>query len=476
MQFFDWLTLILAVLISGAGAAHALLNKRDPRAALGWIVVCLLFPPVGAFLYFLFGINRVRTQARKLSPMHPADLKSGITDTEQILSSWNSSSEINAAFAPVSRLSASVSKRPLLPGNQVRVLANGEQVFPAMLDAIKQASHKVYLSTYIFETNRTGKEFIQELALARKRGVDVRVLLDGIGELYSFPRVSWLLQKESIPVGKFLPPKLFPPSVHINLRNHRKLLVVDGQRGFTGGINIGDRHLVDLDKPGRVQDLHFMFSGPIVLEMEQVFLADWGVSTGEYESALSNVSSKIGQSQCRVLVDGPDEDLDKLAMVLVGAVSAARARIKIMTPYFLPSRELIGALQAASLRGVEVTIILPEKNNLPYVKWASNNMLWELLKEDVRIFFQPPPFNHSKLFLIDDFYTLVGSANLDPRSLRLNFEVAVEVFDPELAAKLDVHFQTILSRSRQTSLSEMDGRSLPVRLRDSVCWLFMPYL
>jgi cardiolipin synthase len=168
--------------------------------------------------------------------------------------------------------------------------------------------------------------------------------------------------------------------------------------------------------------------------------------------------------------------MDKLATILVGAVSLARRRIIIMTPYFLPSRELIAALQTAALRSLEVSIILPAKNNLPFVHWASTNMLWELLHRGVRIFFQPPPFVHTKLFIIDDDYAHIGSANIDPRSLRLNFELAVEVYDNLFVKELSAHVEKSLKQSREIFLEDVDNRSLPVRVRDAAAWLFSPYL
>jgi cardiolipin synthase len=281
-----------------------------------------------------------------------------------------------------------------------------------------------------------------------------------------------------VPVARFLAPKLLPPSLSINLRNHRKIMISDGLVGYTGGMNIGDRYLADdPSKGGRVEDIHFRVTGPVVAQMEQVFLADWRFCTGvELPQRGSPDADGSGGAFCRTIIDGPNEDLDKLAMILVGAVAAARHRLLITTPYFLPSRELIGALQAAALRGVDVRILLPWKNNLPFVKWASDNILWELLQRGVRVFYRPPPFVHSKVFLVDDFYSIVGSANIDPRSLRLNFEMVLEVFDRTLNADLANRFEQAASKSRETTLAQMDGRSLPVRMRDALCWLFSPYL
>lgn len=161
---------------------------------------------------------------------------------------------------------------------------------------------------------------------------------------------------------------------------------------------------------------------------------------------------------------------------MFGAVAMARRKVSIMTPYFLPFREFIAALQNAALRNVEVNILLPAKNNLPFVQWATTKMLWQLLRRGVRIFYQPPPFVHSKLFIVDDQYAQIGSANIDPRSLRLNFELAVEVFGKPVSEILSPHFYESLAKSREITFEEIEARSIPVRIRDATAWLFSPYL
>jgi cardiolipin synthase A/B len=478
MQFLNIAFLVLLALLSWWAALHALLFKRDPRAALGWIAVSLVFPLFGPMLYYLFGINRVRTRGRELGRGLTVNLRIGFERAETHLEEIIPPSEVPEQYQPIARLSDAVTNRPLLPGNRVEPLQNGEETFPAMIEAIEAARLRVYLTTYILETNRTGKRIIESLARAVERGVDVRVIIDGVGEFYSWPRAGRLLRKANVPLAIFLPPRLIPPSLHINLRNHRKLLIVDGRIGFTGGMNLGDRHLAaDLNNPSRVEDLHFRIHGPVVAQMEQVFLADWSFCAGSSSPAIEeNIELHPGAALCRTLVDGPNEDMDRLAMILVGSVSMARKRVFLMTPYFLPSRELIGALQSAALRGVDVRVVLPWKNNLPYIKWAGENMLWELLQYNVRVYYQPPPFVHTKLFLVDDFYSVIGSANIDPRSLRLNFEMSLEIFDQAINADLTERFMSAVSISRERTLEEVDGRSLPVRFRDSLCWLFTPYL
>ena len=488
-------------LIAALAAGHALLTKREPRAALGWIGLVLVFPVAGPVLYYLFGINRIRTRARSLSRGRllgerpdtlVIDPETGTVETADAITPGDVHRDVPDLYRELARTSAAVTGRPLWPDTRIEPLHDGEGAFPPMIEAIDGARERVVLATYIFETgddNESGRAFLDALERAAERGVDVKVLVDGVGELYSRPWATKLLLQRGVPARRFLPPRLLPPTLHLNLRNHRKILVADGRVAFTGGINLGDRHLAaDRSNPHRVTDVHFRLAGGIAAELERVFLDDWTLAGGDRpepppEPLASAASSSPADGEergspclARLIPDGPNEDLDKLVTILVGAVSAARREVLVVTPYFLPSSELVAAFQAAALRGVEVTVVLPEKNNLPVVHWATRNMLWQLLQRGVRVLYQPPPFAHSKLFVVDGHYALVGSANLDPRSLRLNFELGVEVFSEELAGRLGRHVERLIAASAPVTLAELDRRSLPVRLRDAFCWLFQPYL
>lgn len=475
------LDLVLWGILTGAAflsAGHALLHKRDPRAALGWIMVCIALPGFGMILYWLMGVNRIRTRARDWQAQGQ-----GIPWIAPAFCEWSADLVETLPFrsknfVSLLNLSDRVTRRPLLPGNRITTLHNGEEAYPAMLAAIGQARERVFLSTYIFDSNRTGRQFVEALAAAAARGVEVCVLVDALGERYSFPPARRLLRKKKVKVARFLPPSLFGRGIYFNLRNHRKLLVVDGSVGFTGGMNIGDRHLAaDVDNPRRVVDIHFRIEGPTVGHLEEAFLEDWQFATGE-----SIVSSRLleaayqGESFCRGISAGPNEDFEKLRWLILGAINCARRTLRIMTPYFIPERPILYALNTAALRGVDVEIILPEKNNLPYVAWATRAYLWELLCYGIRIHYQPAPFAHSKLLVMDDLYVLIGSANLDTRSLRLNFEFDLEVYDRQLAGQLTEHFLSVRSRSREITLEEVDGRPLPEKLRDGLFKLFSPYL
>lgn len=476
-----WSSLLLALWLAiGIGAAgHALLTRHDPRAAWGWIAVCWLFPFAGPALYFLFGIDRVGTRARRLGmearaggmfgAEHAQDLRNFPDQSAQAIPMW---------LEEVARTADRLTRLPLLGGNRLKVLHNGDEAYPRMLEAIAQAQHSIALATYIFDNDEVGRRFVDALAQARDRGVDVRVLIDGFGQHYSLLPITRRLRRAGIATAVFNGARLLPPSLHLNLRNHRKLLLVDGNIGFTGGMNIGRRHLTrDASVRDPAADLHFEVQGPVLAQLAAVFAEDWRLSGGGIWQAPATEAPAIdGGAACRTIVDGPNEDFDQLAIVLQAAISAARREVMVMTPYFLPPTAMRAELQAAALRGVRVDVILPARNNLPFVQWASRHMLADLLRYGVHIHEQPAPFNHSKLFIVDGVYAQIGSANLDARSLRLNFELAVEVYERAFAQTLGAHCTAVRARSREITLDELQQRSLPVRLRDALCWLFSPYL
>jgi cardiolipin synthase len=344
-----------------------------------------------------------------------------------------------------------------------------------MIGAIDAARDYVFFSTYIFDGGPLGRRFAAALTAAAERGADVRVLLDGVGEWYSWPRAGKLFKGSRVRFARFLPPRLWPPTIRVNLRNHRKILAVDGHVAFTGGINVRDRYLDGLAHE-QIVDTHFRLAGPVVTQIETIYLRDWQFATNDSSGVQRRPPHPSGGALCRAVADGPDSTLDRLMTLITGAIGSARQRVAIMTPYFVPPRELIAPLQAAALAGVDVAVILPARNNLPYVHRAARHMLWELLQRGVHVYYQPPPFVHSKLFYADDYYAQIGSANFDARSLRLNFELNVEVYDRHTVTELSRHFETIRATSTEVTLAEVDNRPIHTKAIDGMAWLFSPYL
>lgn len=473
---------LLYLLSSGWAAGHALLYKRDSRSGLCWCFLAFMLPFLGPLAYALLGINRIKTRTQKLGSGSFPEIKNHTNSTQELLAKV-----LTPDQQSFSRAGETLTGRPLTYSWQITPYFSGQTCYDAMLERIRGAKHTICLSSFIFAADKIGKTFITSLIDAHQRGVSVQVLIDGVGALYSFSQAKWRLKRAGVPCAHFIPARLWPPSFHLNLRNHRKLLIIDEQYSFVGGINIQDRHLprAGYEEHGKIQhqaiqDIHFQFCGPITHQLQQVFDEDWYFATGQdpHRAQFKNLceARALEKHICRVITDGPNEDLDKLTTILSSVIALAKRRIAIITPYFLPPSILVGALRAAALRKVDVIIILPEKSNLPPVQWATQHMLWQLLKYGVRILYQPEPFSHSKLILIDEHYAQVGSANLDERSLRLNFEIMIEVYDSPVLLALSAHFNELLNKSRAETLAAVDARPIHIRLRDAIARLFSPYL
>jgi cardiolipin synthase len=243
-------------------------------------------------------------------------------------------------------------------------------------------------------------------------------------------------------------------------------------------MHISARHLVQRPKPNRVEDLHFRITGPVVGEMQQTFAEDWFLATDEILAgpAYYPELERTGRALCRSISSGPDEHIDVIHCIMHAAISEARESVRIATPYFIPSRVLIDTMGVAAMRGVDVRVVLPSHVDMPFMRWAADAYLWQLLQTGVRIFRRPPPFVHTKLMVVDGRWVLLGSANLDPRSFRLNFEFNIEVYDREMAAGLGREMGDVMRDADEVTLEDVDARSKAVRLRDGLVKLFSPYL
>lgn len=500
------IVLLFHAVLAPATALHALLYKRDSRAAFGWIVLCVLFPLAGPIIYLFFGLNRTRGRAQRRGlgllmwdaerggPLHPPDQTRQATPHQSRTDVAVEHEHATDPSHPLRQAGRALSRHHLVGENTIVTLEGGEPTFDAMLEAIDKAQHHILIATYIFDRDPVGLMFAEALGRAVDRGVAVFVIIDGVGRLYSRPPITKTLERAGIQVGLFLPPRLFPPSLSINMRSHHKIFIVDDALAMTGGINLSHRHQInDPSNKSPTNDLHFVLKGPVLSQLRMEFDRLWSMTTaygGRLPAPMpalnapaqrdesSNESSSISPAhvQCRVMTDGPDEDLDRLTLLFIAALSQARRSVRIMTPYFLPPRELVSAIQGAAIRGIDVMLVLPSDNNLPFVHYATQNMLWELLFKGVRVVYQAPPFHHGKLLVIDEGYAIIGSSNWDARSLRLNFELEVEVYGEAFAKQMHALIDQAANQGEEVSLEQLDGRGFFTRLRDSICWLFSPYL
>jgi cardiolipin synthase len=449
--------------IASAVTIHVLLHKRDVGSSVSWIGIAWLSPFLGGLLYAVMGINRVKRRARRLR-----------RERLPLALAGEARSETGDLLTPLEYAIGRLTGLHCAAGNKVEMLASGDEAYPRMLTAIDSATRSVGLCSYIFRADRAGEPFHDALIRAQRRGVEVRVLIDGVGGGYFWSGTYHRLSRAGVPVARFLH-SYFPWRMpFVNLRNHRKLLVVDGRRAFTGGLNIGAENIRADNPPHVVLDTHFELEGPIVEQLADTFADDWLFTTGE---KLLNENwfpplDKIGEVRARVVTSGPDEDMEQIEFVALHAMSCAQRSIRVVTPYFLPPDPLTMALGLAALRGVAVDIVLPENSNHTILDWARRVPLRPLIEAGCRVWLRPAPFDHSKLMVIDDTWALIGSANWDTRSFRLNFELNVELHDRDFACRI----AAATTATRRLTLDNLVADSLPIRLRNSAARLLQPYL
>jgi cardiolipin synthase len=453
------------VAIAAAVTVHVLLNKRNIGTSISWMGIAWLSPFVGGALYYAFGVNRVKRRARRLRRE-----RSHMFLVEEVAPDAPEAGPLTPLEYAIGRLTGLSAES----GNKVSLLRNGDNTYPAMLAAIDEAEKSVGIASYIFRDDEAGMPFIEALIRAHRRGVQVRVLIDGIGGGYFRSGTYERLYEAGVPVDRFLHSYVPWKTPFLNLRNHRKLLVVDGRIAFTGGINIGRENVLTLQPPHPVRDTHFRLEGPVVEQLTEAFADDWLYETGEklLDEAWFPELAPCGDAIARVVTSGPDEDLEQIEFAVLHAISCARRSIRVVTPYFLPPDVLTTALGLAAMRGIAVDIIVPERSNHMVLDWARRVPLRNLCEAGCNVFLLPPPFDHSKLMTIDEAWSLIGSANWDTRSFRLNFELNVEIKDEAFARAL----MEALPKGRPLTKTEIDGDPLPLRLRNSAARLLQPYL
>ncbi len=456
----------LGFLIAIAVSCHVLLHKREVASSIGWIGLAWFSPIIGGLIYFIFGINRVERRAQRLRERPRRGRRrrgmTGQTGGGHLTSLRNAGGRIT--------------RRSAEAGNTIAVFHNGDAAYGPMLEAIAGAKHSVGLSSYIFRADDAGNRFIDALAEAHRRGVQVRVALDGIGSGYFLSGAVRRLRRAGVPVGQFMHSALPWRMSFLNLRSHKKILVVDGRVGFAGGINIAAENLVLTNPPHPVRDTHFRFDGPVVGQLTEAFAHDWAFVMDEdlKGGAWFPPLTETGPATARVVTSGPDQDLEKIEFVVLQAISCARERIEVMTPYFLPDERLITTLGLAAMRGVMVDVVVPSHSDHAAVDMAMRANVGPLLADGVRVWRSPNPFNHSKIMVVDGVWCLVGSSNWDMRSFRLNFELNVEVYDEALAGVLSAAIRREMAN--RMTLEELDARPFLGRLRDAGVRLGLPYL
>ena len=462
------LYLILQIVVTG----HIICRKDDVKSSFGWIGLVWLTPLVGSIIYVVFGINRIRRRALSLRNKGP-DIFTVTGKTEEEIQK-----EIPRPFLQLMRLGYKVHPQRFSLGNYAKAYVNGDEAYPAMCQLIASAQKEVLMQSYIFNNDRAGKMFVDAFKQAVKNGAKVKVLIDGVGLNYSKPTIAAALKRiPGVEFSVFLPSKKPINLPFVNLRNHRKILIVDGKEAVFGGMNVAEGNLVSTNPKEPIQDVTFHVKGPVVDQMSRVFEEDWIFSGKKHfiPASFRAEGPLPGQMPARIIPDGPDGDYGKIEQMMLGALTCAQKTVQIVTPYFLPENEILTNLELAAMRGVEVEIILPSKSNIFGMDGAMRANFARLLKKGIKIYRTQPPFDHSKIMLVDRAWLFVGSANWDVRSFKLNFECNLECMDKELAQQVGQIIAHKKARAHSERLEDHLHPTLWRTLKDNTLRLLTPY-
>jgi len=457
-----------------------ILDRRESAATLAWILFIAVVPWLGAALFFLVGRTRVRRRTRKRHRTRAAFQRSmdRLPGSAEACDFERPPIELPEPVRDIARLADAVSQEPIIGGNGVEVYIDANQAYDSMQAAIEAAEHHVFMQSYIYRADQAGRRFRDLLAAKARAGVEVRLLVDGVGGQQVSRRFIRPLIEAGGGYGVFMPTMPFKPHWRPNLRNHRKILVVDAKIGFAGGLNIGEEYQGRRKKFAPWRDTHLRLEGPVVRRLQEVFLEDWLFATGE---DLADAEHFVEPGACggelvQVVDSGPDEPTEPIHAVFFTAVNEAEQRAYITTPYFVPDAAMLMALKAAAWRGVDVRLLLPGKSDLRLVQWAGRSYFQELLEAGVRIFEHRPGVLHAKTMVIDGAWSTVGSANMDRRSFRLNFEVNVLVSGESFAARMERIFQADIEGAREITLGQVRTKRLRSRMVEAFARILSPVL
>ena len=456
-----WTGAALVVLLQWCLVPHLLAQRnKSPNATLAWLWAILLFPIMGGVAYFLMGSERLYRRRLRLvndlaSRVGPLEVPAPCTHLGQV----PELERING-FAPSG-------------GNNAELLIDGTAFFPALLQTIAEAQHHLHLEFYIWSMDRTGRTVRDALITAARRGVAVRVLVDEIGSVRTLRSFFRKLEKAG---GQFSWFHTFSPlrgRLHLNLRNHRKLVIADGLIALTGGMNIADEYWTgSKGKEPPCRDLHLSVTGPVVTQLAEVFAEDWYFAKGEAlldPEMFYPKPDTSGPVEMQMVPGGPDNDLNEIQLSVLAMLHHTKARLRLMTPYFVPEDAVLSALQLAAMRGIQVELMVPARSDHFYLTHVTRSYYDNLLPHGVRIFEYQPSLLHSKVGIIDDHMAMCGSANLDVRSLRINFELNLAFYSPRLAGELHALFESNLADCREVSAASHAGRPFRHRLLEVVC-------
>lgn len=453
-----------------------LTKKEQPVSTVAWVMAIVTMPIVGAILFAVFGVNRVAR--RRLRSRQRIQESLGSLLPPIAGSPTAEDAECGPVPAALRRIARRLDSTRAMWGNVVDVLHDADRVFAEIEGAIQGAKSSIHLEYYIWQPDRTGTR-LRDLLIARaQEGIKVRFLYDTLGSMWLTRRFLQPMRDAGIHVATFVPGRSLFERWSINLRSHRKIIIVDGAVGFTGGMNVGDEYLGRDPYFGYWRDTHLRLRGPVVLQLQEVFALDWMSATREQlvQPELYPAAAQTGGVTAQVLSGGPDDEENVFHTLMFAAINEARRSVTLMTSYFVPPPAIVTALETAALRGVRVRIMVSGPKTYWVTRHACRSYYDSLLQAGAEIYEYRRGQQHAKTLAIDDCWSLVGTPNCDARSLFLNFEVAVAIYDATIAEQLSAHFELDLPDALKIELPTWSKRSTVERLKENLCRMFSPVL
>ncbi|WP_319479311.1 cardiolipin synthase [uncultured Draconibacterium sp.] len=476
-QFWNWFYLIFLITAIPV-ALMIILEKRSPFKTAAWILVLILIPIFGMIFYLVFG--QEYRKRKMFSRRGIKSLKAMRRLSAEQLKNIEQNKLISLAGlqhqAPLIRLLLNNSDSLLTTGNKLHLLVDGQQTFEAIIEAIEKARHHIHMEYYIFADDKIGNKIKDILIKKRKEGVEVRIIVDDVGSWGLTRKFFRELQANDVEIYPFMEVRFPRFTSRVNYRNHRKIIVIDGKTGFIGGINIADRYIEGMKGLGHWRDTHLQIGGDAATTLQVIFAADWYFITKQnlygyrYFPPLSDAPGVPVQ----VSASGPDYSWKSIEQGFFAAITTARKRIHIVTPYLMPPPELKMALKTAALSQVDVRIIIPEKSDASLSRWCSFSYVEELLEAGVRIYLYQKGFIHSKYLLVDDCISSIGTSNFDFRSFETNFEANAFIYQKEFTNELEEHFLSDLQYCREVRYREWRKRPLFDKVRESMAHIISP--
>ena len=475
-------TLIVLYLLTVLMVAfNIVLENRNPVRTLAWVAVLLFVPLVGMIFYLYFGVNYRKIKMFSMKGLGDMkwlqymseDQKQRIQKTEFL------KKEDMKDVRKLMTLLLNNSKALLTRYNKVDILKNGEETFPAIFTALGRAKRFIHLEYYIIEAGELATRLKDILIAKAKSGVEVRVIFDDVG-CWSLPKTYIReMRAAGIQIYPFLPVRFHRIADKANYRNHRKIVVIDGETGFVGGLNFADRYMNGLPGIGIWRDTHLRVKGEAVTSLQIVFLIDWYFVRQELllnKEDYMPYKKEDGNVIVQTVASGPDSDWASIQQAYFTLINTAKKYVFISTPYFMPGETTLNCIKAAAMGGIDVRILLPHKSDSWLTQWCSRSYVEELLEAGVKVYWYQKGINHSKVIVVDGMMASVGTANMDMRSFDENFEVNLIIYDRNVAKNLAASFVEDMRDSVEESIHKWKFRPKRQKIRESVARLFAPLL